>query len=253
MKVTFLGTASGMPVIDRASSAILCEQDGQNILLDAGEGLTRRVLQAGLDLETISHIIISHTHPDHVAGLTTFLQLLHLKKRKSPIEIFLPQEAIQPAKSLFDLSFIWPERYSFDFNINQIEDGKKIDAGKFDIIPNLTTHLDGYAEDMRKHNMKRLDAFSFIIEAKKGRLLYSADIGRLSDLEKPLAAGKIGCMIIEGMHYEMENLPAFVDKFDIGDVYITHLPMPLSEFIPPAHSPKFKIARDLMTIEVKNG
>ena len=44
-----------------------------NILFDCGTGVMRRLLEVGVSIFQISHIFISHFHPDHTGELVAFL------------------------------------------------------------------------------------------------------------------------------------------------------------------------------------
>jgi ribonuclease BN (tRNA processing enzyme) len=47
--------------------------NGTPYLIDAGDGVTRRIVQAGYDFRKVGRIFITHLHDDHTAGLATLL------------------------------------------------------------------------------------------------------------------------------------------------------------------------------------
>jgi ribonuclease BN (tRNA processing enzyme) len=69
-----LGTRGGpLPDKERAQSSNLLIVNGTLYLIDAGSGVTRRIVQAGYDIRKIGKIFITHVHSDHTNGLASLL------------------------------------------------------------------------------------------------------------------------------------------------------------------------------------
>src|SRR5262249_39964836 len=84
-----LGTAGGpMPRADRAQSSNLLVVNGTLYLIDAGDGVTRRIVQAGYDFRKVGKIFITHAHSDHDNGLATLLNSEWEYQRATPIDIY---------------------------------------------------------------------------------------------------------------------------------------------------------------------
>ncbi len=73
MKVTILGSGTCTPRLTRSACAVLVETAKSSILLDIGPGTMRRVLEYGSRINALTHIFISHFHPDHTAELVPLL------------------------------------------------------------------------------------------------------------------------------------------------------------------------------------
>jgi ribonuclease BN (tRNA processing enzyme) len=73
INITILGSGTCVPSLTRSSCALLAQIGGENILLDLGPGTMRRLLEAGVDIHDISHVCLSHFHPDHTGELVSFL------------------------------------------------------------------------------------------------------------------------------------------------------------------------------------
>ena len=71
--LTILGSGTGVPSLERSSCAVLIKIEDSQILLDAGPGTMRRLLEAGTTISNISFIFLSHFHPDHSGELAPFL------------------------------------------------------------------------------------------------------------------------------------------------------------------------------------
>jgi ribonuclease BN (tRNA processing enzyme) len=84
-----LGTRGGpLPTKDRAQSSNLLIVNGTLYLIDAGDGVTRRIVQAGYDFRKVGKIFITHPHSDHDNGLATLLNSEWEYQRAEPIDIY---------------------------------------------------------------------------------------------------------------------------------------------------------------------
>ena len=69
-----LGTAAGPSLrAHRAQSSNLLTVNGTHYVVDAGDGVARRLAKAGIDVREIGTIFITHHHDDHTAGLGTLM------------------------------------------------------------------------------------------------------------------------------------------------------------------------------------
>ena len=69
-----LGTRGGpLPDKERTQSSNLLIVNNTLYLVDAGDGVTRRIVQAGYDFRQVRKIFITHAHSDHTNGLVTLL------------------------------------------------------------------------------------------------------------------------------------------------------------------------------------
>ena len=88
-KLITLGTRGGpLPTKDRAQSSNLLVVNGTLYLIDAGDGVTRRIVQSGNDFRKVGKIFITHPHSDHTAGLATLLVSQWEYQRAEPTDIY---------------------------------------------------------------------------------------------------------------------------------------------------------------------
>ncbi|HXV46743.1 MAG TPA: ribonuclease Z [Nitrososphaera sp.] len=88
MQLVFLGTSSAAPTAERGLSSIAIMRGGELLLFDAGEGMQRNFIKAGLGMNRKMKIFISHMHADHCVGLLGLLQTMALQGREKPIDIY---------------------------------------------------------------------------------------------------------------------------------------------------------------------
>ena len=73
MKVTIIGSGTCVPRLSRSASSLLVETGKARILVDLGSGTMHRLLEYGLTIFDLTHIFITHFHPDHTAELVPLL------------------------------------------------------------------------------------------------------------------------------------------------------------------------------------
>jgi ribonuclease BN (tRNA processing enzyme) len=86
-----LGTRSGpTPTIGRAQTSNLLIVNGALYIIDAGDGVTRRLTRFGANFRTIEDIFITHPHSDHTSGLAALMSVIYDANRIKPVNIYGP-------------------------------------------------------------------------------------------------------------------------------------------------------------------
>jgi ribonuclease BN (tRNA processing enzyme) len=103
-----LGTRAGPPpTAHRAQSSNLLIVNGTDYVIDAGDGVVRRVAKAGVRLQDIGTIFITHHHDDHTAGLGPLMSVAWDQNRTQPINVYAPpgtESLVKAAIQYFTLS-----------------------------------------------------------------------------------------------------------------------------------------------------
>ncbi|MEE4607636.1 MAG: MBL fold metallo-hydrolase [Desulfobacteraceae bacterium] len=71
--VTILGSGTCVPSLKRSSASILVRCGSARILVDVGDGTLHRLVAAGETVFSITHLLLTHFHPDHCGALPAFL------------------------------------------------------------------------------------------------------------------------------------------------------------------------------------
>ena len=103
-----LGTAAGPnPRAHRAQSSNLLIVNGALYVIDAGDGVSRRLAKAGINIREIGTIFITHHHDDHTAGLGTLMSIAWDQNRTKPINVYGPprtEDLVKAAVQYFTIS-----------------------------------------------------------------------------------------------------------------------------------------------------
>ncbi len=89
LKVTLLGTGVGIPQPGRSQAAILIENE-KPLLLDCGAGTLLRLDQAGVNIEALDTVVLTHLHLDHVSDLLALANARYLSQLPG-LEIYGPE------------------------------------------------------------------------------------------------------------------------------------------------------------------
>jgi len=97
--VTILGNNSAVPAFDRHPTSQVVTYDGNNYLVDCGEGTQIQMINYRIRRSKISHIFISHLHGDHYFGLVGLLTSFSLLGHQQELHVFAPA----PLKDIIEL------------------------------------------------------------------------------------------------------------------------------------------------------
>jgi ribonuclease BN (tRNA processing enzyme) len=73
--------------------------NGVPYVVDAGDGVARRLAKAGINVREIGIVFITHHHDDHTAGLGTLLSVAWDQNRTKPIHVYGPDRTIELVKA----------------------------------------------------------------------------------------------------------------------------------------------------------
>ncbi len=170
MQLTILGSgAATKPILKRSGSAYLLKIKDDLILLDAGPGTLRQFLKAKKDYFKLTHILISHTHADHLSELMPILQSIFVRtlelvgdKREKPLIIIGPPGFKRVYQNL--RKAMMPEKESYQVQVFEMGNSKK-DFKNWRLESTIVRHV------------KFWDSVAFKISTKDRVFVYSGDTG----------------------------------------------------------------------------
>jgi ribonuclease Z len=97
-----LGTGAAVSDPHRTTTMLAFTDEGDTLVVDCGGDVVQRLLEGGIDLDTISALIITHEHPDHVSGFPLFMEKIWLAGRQRAIPVYGIRQALDQARRCFE-------------------------------------------------------------------------------------------------------------------------------------------------------
>ena len=125
IKITLLGTAPGPPVrLKQYQTTTLVEANGEKLLFDCGRGVLLRLTEAGVPIESVDKLFITHLHSDHVIDIPDLLLTpwANRSPRKVPLQVWGPDGTVNMMNHL-------EQAFAFDIHIRRDVDEKFMPEG----------------------------------------------------------------------------------------------------------------------------
>lgn len=91
MRVFMCGTSSPIPVPGRAQVCVIVLAGERGFVVDTGTGSANVALLAGVPLQQLEAILLTHFHSDHIAGIQDFNLTSWVAGRPRPLQVIGPQ------------------------------------------------------------------------------------------------------------------------------------------------------------------
>lgn len=214
-KITFLGTSDQIPSRGRNHTSILLTEEGENILIDCGEGTQRQFRKANLNPCKIDKILITHWHGDHVLGLPGLLSTLALSGYNKNLEIYCPKGIKEKIEGFLE---IFSFRREYKIKIKEILTGKFFENDDFLLESEEMEHgVKCLAYSFTKKGKRRIDKGKLKKSGIKGPILKNLSLGE--DIE------------FEGKKYKSKEMTYVEENKKISIVLDTKFNDKISPFI----------------------
>ncbi|HEU4632734.1 MAG TPA: ribonuclease Z [Flavisolibacter sp.] len=153
LSVTILGNNSAVPAFNRHPTSQVVSHDGNNYLVDCGEGTQIQMIKYKIRRSKISHIFISHLHGDHYFGLVGLLNTFGLLSHQQELHVYGPaplQQIIEMQMKVAETTLPYPLFFHTLTRPEVLVDNEKIRVSCFP-----TTH--------------RIECYGFLFEEKEGK------------------------------------------------------------------------------------
>jgi len=220
LEIIFIGTGSGKTSLRRNHSSFIISSSKTKLLVDTGDGISRALIQSKIKFNSISAIIITHFHPDHLGGLPSLLNQMKMKGRNEVLNIFSSGNP-GTLKDYIETNLIFLRRLGFEINLKLLSSGDEIKVNEeisFKVKQN--THLDKYKNEV-KHGGKILGSLSLLFSIRGKKIFYSGDVGSANDLY--LFNEKIDLIIAESTHLHLNELLEAVKNINPRKLILTHI------------------------------
>ena len=143
-KLVILGTAHAIPDENHDNTHLALIGDGRQVLIDCSGNSVVQLKKAGIELNGLTDIFLTHFHPDHVAGIPSLLTSMWLLGRRDPLTIYGLEYTLNSLKGL--LGFyewdIWPNIFTVNFHALPAENlTLALQTDEFRIFTSPVEHL----------------------------------------------------------------------------------------------------------------
>jgi ribonuclease Z len=283
LKVLLCGTSSPLPDPNRAQACVAVFAGGSLYLVDAGAGSARTAALAGLPLQRLAAVLLTHFHSDHIAALPDFNLNSWVAGRPKPLTVFGPVGVAEVVDGL-------NQAYRLDRGYRVLHHGADLLPPELGIMESRTIDV----EEVLKHIYLTITSFQVshdpvrpavgyrfdyrgrsvvisgdaivtpsLIEAARGADLLLQDALSLTivqALERAAAGSRLENIFhdIQDYHAATSDLGALVESTGVGRLALYHLVPPpqnaLLEKIFSRDLPRDTIlTRDEMVFELPAG
>lgn len=222
MKVRVLGCSGAIAKDCRTTSFLI----GDSILLDAGTGVGDLTLE---EMGKIDHVLLTHSHLDHIAALPLMLDAVS-SQRRHPVQVHALAATIAALQAHVFNNVIWPDFSAIptaaspflQYQAFVLGDVLSIAGVQIEVLPARHT----------------VPAVGFALLGDTGWWVFSGDTERNPPFWSRIKSLKVACLVIEtafsnresdlarrSLHLSPEALAQELAHIPAGDrypIYITH-------------------------------
>jgi ribonuclease Z len=248
-KLIILGSSNAVASPDHENTHLALVGSNQIVLIDSPGNPLVRLKMLGLPIEQISDLILTHFHPDHVAGVPLLLMDLWLLGRQSRLVIHGLEHTLDRIEQVMELYNWehWPGFYPISFHrLPEQEMARVVDQGEFQVYASPVHHL--------------IPTIGLRIEFPELRkvMAYSCDTEPCQEVVR--LAGGADVLIHEAAgvakgHSSAQQAGQVAQKAEVNSLYLIHYPtweIDPQPFISEARATfggKVTLAEDMMEIE----
>lgn len=248
--ITILGCAYSIPDATHEPSHFAVQAECSGIMVDCGTNPTVRLAQAGIDYDSITDLILTHFHPDHISGAPLMLMNMWLLGRKQTLHIYAPEHCLQRFNQMME-SYDWqqwPGFFPVDLHpIPLYENAPVLANSDFTIRASPGDHM--------------VPAIGLRIKDESGGrvLAYSGDTSPCANISRMAAGADVLIHEATGAslgHSSATQAGEVAKQAQVGTLYLIHYDIRKSaesKLLTEARSQfrgPIKLARDLMQIDL---
>jgi ribonuclease BN (tRNA processing enzyme) len=218
-KLVVLGSGTSVPHPTRRPPAFLVQAGSTSLLVDVGAGATTGLAAAGVGLDRLSAVLLSHLHLDHTAELVPLLFALRNPvgpRRSRDLPLWGPKKLKRQLRGLRRLYGDWVDPLAVALRRHRLRDRQGFSVGPVKIRPFAVAHAG--------------ESYAFRLAAGERTICVSGDSGVCDALVE--AAAGVDLLVCECGALESERTTKHLSPTEMGQlaaragcarVVLTHL------------------------------
>jgi ribonuclease BN (tRNA processing enzyme) len=173
------------------------ESGTDSVLVDAGDGILRDILQNSFDLNKLRGVVFTHGHFDHMGGLHSLLGYLRMIGRKEALPIYAPKGCVEVFSATSNFIRCYPDTVPFEASARGVEPKEEFRIGDFVVKAYPVVHcgsIDGAGI------LDPIPALGYRISRGRETIAITGDTGISSPLKELVAGADLA--IIEATYRE---------------------------------------------------
>jgi ribonuclease Z len=122
-KLIVLGTSDAVPDENHDNTHLLLLGEKRRVLIDAASNPVMRLRRLNVEPNSITDIIMTHFHPDHVSGIPLLLMNMWLLGRDQLLNIYGLEHCVRLMEQFLD-AFEWSRWLEYPVEIKRLRDMK---------------------------------------------------------------------------------------------------------------------------------
>lgn len=218
VKLVVLGSSNALSSEGSNNTHMVVRGNKRTVLVDCPDNPVHRLNRVGVDYNTLTDIIVTHFHPDHVSGVPLFLMDMWLRGRQAPINIYGLQHTLDRLKKLMEMYAWdkWPNFFKVSFNILPLQENNLVlDSNEFAVYSSPVHHLIPTI------------GLRFEFKHSKKKVAYSCDTEPCEEVVH--LSGGVDVLIHEASgellgHSSAEQAGTIAGRAEVGRLYLIHYP-----------------------------
>jgi ribonuclease Z len=139
-----LGTAAAIPDSEHENTHMALVAQQGTVLVDCVGTPPVRLSKAGIPLHSITDLVLTHFHPDHVSGVSLLLMNMWLQGRTQSLMIHGLKHCLDRVRRMIEdyACLTWPDFFEVIFNVLPEEEGVVVmEREDFRLITSPMVHL----------------------------------------------------------------------------------------------------------------
>ena len=220
MKITFLGTAAGLPRKGQSTSCTMLEVGGKYYIFDTGAPVVNKLLDMDKTIEDIKAVFITHCHGDHLFGILDLIRCVNIEKifPSAAVSYYLPEQIVIDAI----LRYYSATSGAIRKDVNKLtaySEGVIYSDENIKVTAIPTAHM----------RIVSRPTYAFSVECDGKRILFTGDLSQnleYDDFPKIAFSEEYDAVICEGAHFDYEILKPCIKKCKTKNVFFNHIKLP---------------------------